>query len=106
MLKNIPYGSKDDQATGAGFTLSAIRSLIAVGTLTAFRPIVTFGTLTAITTATSSVFIFFFSIVAFSIVAFSIVGGIFVICASRLAFAVIAFFGFSDLFFFGHGRRR
>ncbi|MDE0739102.1 MAG: hypothetical protein OSB83_07825, partial [Planctomycetota bacterium] len=101
LLKNIPYGSKDDQATGAGFTLSAIRSLIAFGTLTAFRPIVTFGTLTAITTATSSVFIFFFSIVGFSIV-----GGIFVICASRLAFAVIAFFGFSDLFFFGHGRRR
>ncbi|MCH2584933.1 MAG: hypothetical protein MK138_09210, partial [Planctomycetes bacterium] len=103
LLKNIPYRSKDDQATGAGFTLSAIRALIAFGTLTAFRPIVTFGTLT---TATSSVFIFAFSIVAFSIVAFSIVCGIFVICASRLAFAVIGFFGFSDLFFFGHGRRR
>ena len=97
LLKNIPYRSKDDQATGAGFTLSAIRALIAFGTLTAFRPIVTFGTLTAITTATSSVFIFFFSIVC------GIVCGIFVICASRLAFAVI---GFSYLFFFGHGRRR
>ncbi|MFP6632559.1 MAG: hypothetical protein VCD16_07975, partial [Planctomycetota bacterium] len=84
LLKNIPYGSKDDQATGPGFTLSAIRALIA------------FGTLTAITTATSSISF---------IVAFSIVCGIVVICASRLAFAVIGFFGFSDLFFFGHGRR-
>ena len=56
---------------------------------------------TAITTATSSISF----IVTFGIVAFSIVCGIFVICASRLAFAVIGFFGFSDLFF-GHGRRR